>query len=123
MKTSRIPLLVIGIVLVLLVLAFAAGLVKVFRGGAGEAGHVLDEAKLAGRDAQSFPAADEDFYHDMDDGIPLSADEAKGRNTWIVWTGGNDRFWDVMSVKSAGALDLLKVLSSNPNLKNFSRDN
>jgi hypothetical protein len=114
-------LLIIGVLVLLLLVAFGAGLFKLFHSGP-QPGHVLDEAKLAGRDAASFPAADEDYYHDMDGGIQLTADEVKGRNTWIVWTAGNDRFWDVMSVRSAGALDLLKVLSSHPKLK-FSRDN
>ena len=31
-----------------------------------EAGHVEDEARRAGRPASSFPAADEDYFHDMD---------------------------------------------------------
>ena len=31
-----------------------------------EPGHVEDEARRAGRPASSFPAADEDYYHDMD---------------------------------------------------------
>ena len=61
-------------------------------------GHVQDEALQAGRQASSFPAADDDYFHDMDDGIKLTPDEIKGRNTWIVWTGGNDRFWDKISV-------------------------
>jgi hypothetical protein len=87
-----------------------------------ESGHVLDEARKAGRSAASFPAADEDYFHDMDGGVPLATNEAKGRNTWIVWTGGNDRFWDSISISSAGALDFLKTLSSYPKLK-FSRDN
>ncbi|HEV2173663.1 MAG TPA: hypothetical protein VGR71_08855, partial [Nitrospira sp.] len=85
-------------------------------------GEVLDEAMRAGRGAQSFPAADEDYFHDMDGGVALTADEVKGRNTWIVWTGGNDRFWDVASIYTFGSLDLLKTLSSHPKLK-FSRDN
>jgi hypothetical protein len=85
-------------------------------------GHVLDEAMAAGRDASTFPAADEDYFHDMDGGAALTPDEIKGRNTWIVWTAGNDRMWDKLSVTSVGALDFLKVLSSNPNLS-FSRDN
>ena len=46
----------------------------------------------------------------------------KGRNNWIVWTGGNDRFWDLISVKSVGTLDFLKTLSSRPGLP-ASRDN
>ena len=61
-----------------------------------EPGHVEDEARLAGRAPASFPAADEDYFHDMDGGIALTADEVKGRNMWIVWTGGNDRFWDTI---------------------------
>ncbi|HTR39943.1 MAG TPA: hypothetical protein VMH80_28920 [Bryobacteraceae bacterium] len=83
----------------------------------GEPGKVLDEAKRAGRDAASFPAADEDYFHDMDGGIKLSPAEVKGRNTWSVWTGGNDRFWNGITASSAGALDFLKTLSSNPAIK------
>lgn len=45
----------------------------------------------------------------------------KGRNNWILWTGGNDRLWDVLSVKSIGNLDFLKTLSNHPSLK-YSRD-
>ena len=54
----------------------------------------LDEAKLAGRDAASFPPADEDYFKGMDNGVALTPDEVKGRNMWLVWTGGDDRFWD-----------------------------
>ena len=89
-------------------------------------GHVKDEALLAGRDAASFPAADEDYFQGMDTGAKLGVDEIKGRNTWNVWTAGNDRLWDTLIYKSAGALDFLKVLSSHPELltidPRFSRD-
>jgi hypothetical protein len=89
-------------------------------------GHVKDEAQLAGLTADYFQAADEDYLRDMDRGpngrIALSPDEIKGRNTWIVWTAGNDRLWDKMTTASAGALDFLKTLSSYPGLK-ASRDN
>ncbi len=89
-------------------------------------GHVKDEALLAGRDASSFKAADEDYFHDMDGGVSLEKPEIQGRNTWIVWTAGDDRLWDKLIYKSAGALDFLKVLSSHPELlkidPNFSRD-
>jgi len=87
-----------------------------------EAGAPLDEARRAGRTVESFRAADEDYFRDMDDRVELTAAEIKGRNTWIVWTGGNDRFWDRITVDSFGAFDLLKTLSSHPNLP-FSRDN
>src|SRR5207253_9479310 len=43
-------------------------------------------------------------------------------NMWLVWTGGNDRFWDTITVNSFGGFDLLKIVSSHPSLK-FSRDN
>jgi hypothetical protein len=86
-----------------------------------EPGHVQDEAQLAGRSPASFPAADEDYFHDMDGAAPLNAEEIKGRNMWIVWTGGDDKFWDTMITSSVGTVDLLKTLSSAPGLKN-SRD-
>jgi hypothetical protein len=87
-----------------------------------EPGGVIDEAKRAGRTVASFPAADEDYFHDMDGGITLSPEEVKGRNTWIVWTGGNDRLWERLTLESFGALDFLKTISSHPSLK-ASRDN
>src|SRR5262249_47163153 len=86
-------------------------------------GTVLDEAMTVGRTADTFPAADEDYFRDMDGSVPLSVNEVKGRNTWIVWTGGNDRFWDYMAGHSFGALDFLKTLSSHPSIRHFSRDN
>ncbi|MEA3073388.1 MAG: hypothetical protein QOD29_4834, partial [Alphaproteobacteria bacterium] len=38
----------------------------------GEDGAIapLDEAQLAGRDAATFPQAKEDYFHDMDNGVP-----------------------------------------------------
>ncbi len=54
-------------------------------------GQVLDEARIAGRDAASFPPADEDYFDDMDGAIALSPEEIKGRNMWLVWSGGDDR--------------------------------
>ena len=90
--------------------------------GCDESGKVQDEAKQAGRAPESFPAAGEDYFKAMDNGASLTPDEVKGRNMRIVWTGGNDRFWDVMTNASFGAFDLLKTLSSYPGLR-FSRDN
>ena len=78
-----------------------------------QSGTVLDEARRAGRPAESFPASADHYFDAMDGGVALSEEETKGRNTWLVWTGGDDRLWDTLSVKSAGALDFLKTLSSN----------
>ncbi|WP_341676220.1 hypothetical protein [Niveibacterium sp. SC-1] len=85
-------------------------------------GEVLDEARHAGRDVASFPHAGEDYFHDMDGGVALSPEEIKGRNMWIVWSGGNDRFWNGLSQYTFGAFDLLKIISSHPSL-GYSRDN
>ena len=43
-----------------------------------------------------------EFLADKED---LTADEVKGRNTWIVWSAGNDRMWDTLGDNSVGALD------------------
>ena len=83
---------------------------------------VIDEARQAGRAAQTFPAADEDYFRAMDGGIALTPDEVKGRNMWLVWTGGDDRLWDELTNLTFGSFDLLKILSSYPGLK-YSRDN
>ena len=80
-------------------------------------GEVQDEARLAGRAPESFPAADEDYFHDMDGKIPLTADQVKGRNMWIVWTGGDDKMWDTLTNTSVGTLDFLKTISSYPDPK------
>ena len=90
--------------------------------GAEAGAQVIDEARQAGRSAQSLPAADEDYFHAMDGGIPLTADEVKGRDMWLVWTGGDDRLWDKLTNLTFGSFDLLKILSSYPGLK-YSRDN
>jgi hypothetical protein len=80
------------------------------------AGPQDDEARRAGRDAASFPQAAEDWFHDMDGGIELTDEEIQGRNTWLVWTGGNEAMWDHLANNSFGAFDLLKTLSSHPEL-------
>jgi hypothetical protein len=111
---------VVIIVLIVMTALAIAPVAQHFRGP--EPGHVVDEARLADRAPGSFTAAGEDYFHDMDGGIALTPEEIKGRDTWIVWTGGNDKFWDTLTVDSFGSLDLLKTLSSYPTLK-ANRDN
>ena len=77
-----------------------------------------------GRTAASLAGADEDYFADMDYGyrrasdpsVKLDVAEVRGRNNWNVWTAGNDRFWDRMANNSYGAFDLLKILSSYPQI-------
>jgi len=73
-----------------------------------------DEAQLAHRDVASFPQAKEDYFHDMDNGVPMSPEEVQGRNMWLIWTGGNDRFWDKVTRDSLATFDLLKIITSHP---------
>ena len=106
--TGLIVLLVVcGVVAVLLFGLFHKG---------PQSGQVQDEALLAGRSAASFVAGDEDYFHDMDSAIPLTSDEVKGRNMWILWTGGNDKMWDTLTATSVGTLDFLKTISSYPGM-------
>lgn len=100
------------LLLVLSIVMTTAGLIA-----CGSRQTAPDEAKIAGRAPSSFIAADEDYFHDMDGAIPLTPAEIQGRNTWLVWTAGNDRFWDRLSTISFGNLDLLKILSSYPTLQ------
>ncbi len=82
----------------------------------------VDEPMKKGLSAEQFKEAEEDYFHDMDGGIKLSAGEVKGRNAWMVYSAGNDAFWDHMATRSFGTIDLLKVISSYPGSK-YSRDN
>lgn len=108
--------------LIALVALIAAAAILLLGDNTRQAGKVKDEAMLAGRDVASFPAAAEDYFAAMDGGEKLTPDQVKGRNMWIVWTGGNDRLWDKFVDNSYGAFDLLKTISSYPTFK-YSRDN
>lgn len=83
---------------------------------------VVDEARKAGRSAATFPAADEDYFKGMDGGVELTRDEVIGRNNWLVWTAGNDRFWNEITRNAFGNFDLLKTISSHPSLA-YGRNN
>ena len=123
-RSSFRTLVLFGVVAAILVGVIVA---RRWFGPSPDSGRVLDEALTASpaRQAASFPAADEDYFRDMDqtrDGPPaLTPDEVQGRNTWIVWSAGNDRMWDVLGETSVGALDFMKVLSSHP-AQRYSRD-
>jgi hypothetical protein len=113
----RVAKVFVGSVVVLIV----AGTLFSFAVGGPPSGEAQDEAMRAGRTAASFPAAADDYFRDMDNGARLTQDEIKGRNMWLVWTGGNDRFWDVLIKYAFGTFDLLKTISSAPGLP-FGRD-
>jgi cytochrome c5 len=83
-------------------------------------GTVTDEASRAGLDIRLFNAPDDNYFSAMDGGILLRTDEEKGRNTWMAWTGGNDRFWDQLAHATSGTFDLLKIVSSYDPAKDLS---
>jgi hypothetical protein len=93
---------------------------------------IVDEAKAQGKTTADFPADDYDYFRDMDmrpdgtdDGsgnstlkpLDLTKDEIKGRNTWMMWCGGNEGFWDHLSTHSYGFMDLLKLCDFAPDDK------
>ena len=114
-------------VLILLVSLIAVGGIALFvwaRDRGPSPGSVQDEALRAGLTADAFRAADEDYFADMDriaspggpQPLQLTPEEVRGRNTWNVWTAGNDKMWDELGNTSFGALDLLKTISTHDSL-------
>ena len=107
--------------LFLFLLALAGGL-----SSCASSGEVVDEAKAAGKSAGDFPADDHDYFVKMDmtvrndrnvselTPLVLNSDEIKGRNTWMMWTGGNEAFWDWLANHSYEFLDLLKLVDFSP---------
>ena len=62
----------------------------------GEPGHVLDEAMRAHRTAAVVSGGRRRLLPRHGRRRCRSRrEEIQGRNMWLVWTGGNDRFWDV----------------------------
>jgi hypothetical protein len=59
-----------------------------------------------------FPPAAVDYFRGMDGGIALAPAEVRGRNTWLMWTAGNQAFWDYLAGHSFGTFDLLKTIDS-----------
>jgi len=134
--------LLLWLVVIVIVVAVGLSIYAHYRKTHPDPGTVKDEAMLAGRTGDSLPGADEDYYADMDYGVTklhpemVQAELAKylpgisvqeaikrvaiGRNNWNVWTAGNDRLWDKLSVASIGNLDLLKTIS---NYGNYTRSN
>src|SRR5262249_14675492 len=66
-----------------------------------------------------FPPASVDYFAGMDGGIRLEPPEIRGRNTWLMWTAGNEAFWDYLAAHSFGTFDLLKILDSRNRARRF----
>ncbi len=72
----------------------------------------VDEAKAAGKSTVDFPQITADIFKPMDGGIDLSPAEIMGRNTWNLWSAGNQQFWNHAAQDSYGLMDLLKMLDN-----------
>lgn len=72
-----------------------------------------------GRTTADFPQASADVFGEMDNGMVLTEDEAKGRNSWILWTAGSEQLWDRMARESYGLVDLLKTLDTRKRSNRF----
>ncbi len=44
--------------------------------------------------------------------VVLNEKETLGRNSWMIWCGGNERFWNWLASNGFGFVDLLKVVDS-----------
>lgn len=74
--------------------------------------------KLPQENGTFYPEHAADAFKGMDShvkdvyGAEFSRDQIKGRNTWVMWSGGNQQFWDYLSRSSNGMVDFLKILDS-----------
>ena len=80
---------------------------------------VPDDAKAAGKTVADFPQTASHVLDQMDDGLPLTDEERKGRNTWIFWTAGDQTFWDYMAQHGFATVDLLKTIDSRHRSSRF----
>ncbi|QNI30185.1 hypothetical protein H7849_13375 [Alloacidobacterium dinghuense] len=80
---------------------------------------IPDDAMLAGKTIADFPQANMHAFDEMDSGIALNDDETRGRNTWLLWTAGDQVFWDHMAQRGFGIVDLLKTLDSRHRATRF----
>jgi mono/diheme cytochrome c family protein len=88
-------------------------------GGESESAAPPDDAKAAGRTVADFPEITADLFKEMDGGIALAPGEIEGRNDWILWTAGNQLFWDRLARSGYGLVDLLKTLDSRDRPRRF----
>jgi hypothetical protein len=92
------------------IVAASGVLVVGLTSGCGPKTSLVDNG--GGRKPEDFPELAADVFKPLDGGIALGPDEIKGRNTWNLWTGGNEQFWDRMARESFGLMDLLKTIDS-----------
>jgi mono/diheme cytochrome c family protein len=78
-----------------------------------------------------YPPAYRDYFEAMDaigstdDAGPrpleLGEQEVKGRNAWVIWTAGNEAWWDWLARYGYGTIDLLKLIDDRGRESRFAR--
>jgi len=104
-------------------------------------GKTLKGTRITARTPECFPAEPRDLFWQMDmvagnDGKlhPLNFDvngdgkiddkernAIRGRNTWILWAGGNEGFWNWLAQDGYGITDFLALLDSRARTSRFQR--
>lgn len=104
-----------------------------------KAGRTMRGTRIHERGVDSFPAEPRDLLWRMDqvagpDGTlqPLDFDEncdgriddkerdaIRGRNTWLLWGGGNEAFWGWLQEQGYGLIDFLILLDSRERGRRF----
>ena len=129
----------IVVVALVVVVVAGIGLYALIQPPSDKFGTVDDEAKRAGLSREDLKVAYDPYFVEMDKGDLLPPDPGQphngqvmevvertklepetvrqaaiaGQNMWMVWTGGNDRFWDFAARRAIGSFDLLKIISSH----------
>ncbi len=85
--------------------------------GCNRKSSLTDDA--GGRKPEDFPELALDVFKPMDGGVDLTPDEIKGRNSWNLWCGGTEQFWDRMAREAYGLTDMLKVVDSRNHARRF----
>ncbi len=80
---------------------------------------IPEDARPRGFTVDSLAEVATDLFQAMDGGIALTENEIKGRNTWMIWTGGNADFWNWLAQYGYGTNDLLKTLDSRGRQQRF----
>ncbi|MEP6662507.1 MAG: hypothetical protein ABJC04_02480 [Verrucomicrobiota bacterium] len=99
--------------------AISAASISLVAMGCHSLSHLSLKDDAGGRSPADFPELAENVFRPMDGGIDLNADEIKGRNTWNLWCGGTEQFWNRMSQESYGLIDLLKTIDSRDRTNRF----
>jgi len=80
---------------------------------------------------QDYPPAYLDYFEDMDaigaterpgaEPLALEPEQVIGRNAWVLWTGGNQAWWDWAARNGYGSIDFLKVIDHRGRDTRFAR--